>query len=122
MDLTYARKIIRSLAEGIDPSTGELLPQESVYNRPDVIRALYTILEATAPKPLAPAPAQQPFRNAGKPWTDIEEEKLTDEYTSGMKISDIALEHGRSYGAIESRLEQLGLHQIRLFQYYRYHQ
>ena len=50
-----------------------------------------------------------PLRNAGKPWTDIEDEKLTDEFASKMSISDIAAEHGRTRGAIESRLEKLGL-------------
>jgi len=47
-------------------------------------------------------------RNAGKPWTDIEEEKLLDEFDSGMTTSAIAKEHGRSKGAIESRLADLG--------------
>ena len=53
--------------------------------------------------------AKDPLRNAGKPWTDVEDDKLRDEYLSNLKISDIAKEHGRTYGAIESRLEHLGL-------------
>ena len=48
MDTVRAREIIRSLADGIDPTTGEVLSEESVYNKPDVIRALYTILEVTS--------------------------------------------------------------------------
>ena len=103
MDVNHARKIIRSLAEGIDPTTGELLSKESVYNSPEVIRALYTIWEATAPQ------STEPLRNAGKPWTDTEDAKLRDEYVAKIKISDIAKEHGRSYSAIESRLDHLGL-------------
>ena len=103
MDIVRAREIIRSLAEGIDPTTGEVLAGESVYNKPDVIRALYTMLEETTPKPL------DPFRNAGKPWTEAEDEKLVAEFRAKEKISDIAKEHGRTYGAIESRLDHLGL-------------
>ena len=103
MDIVRAREIIRSLAEGIDPFTGEVLSKVSVYNKPDVIRALYTILEESAPKPL------DPYRNAGKPWTETEEDMLVKEYHAKMKVSDIAKEHGRTYGAIESRLEHLGL-------------
>ena len=103
MDILRAREIIRSLAEGVDPSTGEILPSESVYNRPDVIRALYTMLEETTPKPL------NHYRNAGKPWTEAEDDKLVAEFHAKMKIADIAKEHGRTYGAIESRLDHLGV-------------
>ena len=103
MDIIRARQILRSLAEGVDPTTGEVLDAENVYNKPDVIRALYTILEATEPKK-----ESQP-RNAGKPWTEAEDDKLQDEFASNLKIADIAKEHGRSYGAITSRLDRLGL-------------
>ncbi len=104
MDITLAKKIVRTLADGIDPTTGEVLPPESVYNAPAVIRALFTVLEQVekeAPK--------DPLRNAGKPWTAIEDDKLRDEFLSKIKIADIAKEHGRTYSAIESRLEYLGL-------------
>ena len=103
MDIVRARKIIRSLAEGVDPTTGEVLPKENVYNQPEVIRAMYTILEATAPN------QQNSLRNAGKPWTEAEDNNLQEEFAEKMKIADIAKEHGRTYGAIESRLEHLGL-------------
>ena len=106
MEIVKAREIIRILADGVDPTTGEVLPAESVYNSPEVIRALFTVLEATAPVPL---PRSDPHRNAGKPWTNVEDEKLKDEFAAKMSISDIAKEHGRTYGAIESRLDHLGL-------------
>ena len=41
--------------------------------------------------------------------TDIEDAKLEDKFACKIKIADIAREHGRSYGAIESRLDYLGL-------------
>ena len=106
MDIIRAREIVRSLADGTDPTTGELLSGESVYNKSDVIRALYTIWEATAPQPV---PQLDPYRNVGKPWTEMEDDKLIDEFLANMKIADIAKEHGRTYGAIESRLDHLGL-------------
>ena len=46
MDINRAKEIVSALAEGIDPTTGELLPENSVYNKSDVIRALYTVLRA----------------------------------------------------------------------------
>lgn len=44
MEKDKAVKIIKALAEGIDPTTGEVLNQESVYNKGDVVRALYEVL------------------------------------------------------------------------------
>lgn len=123
MDIIRAKEIIRTLADGVDPTTGEVLPAESVYNAPDVIRALFVVLEhinvAAVECNLCESPeesaeiqsliVQDPLRNTGKPWKDIEDEKLKDEFASKMKISDIAKEHVRSYLAIESRLDHLGL-------------
>ena len=104
MELAKAREIIRILADGVDPTTGEVLPAESVYNSPDVIRALFSVLEATTPHPKS-----NPHRNVGNPWTNVEDAQLKDEFTAKMSISDIAKEHGRTYGAIESRLDHLSL-------------
>lgn len=111
MDIIRARQIVRLLAEGVDPFTGEVLSNESIYNRPDVIRALYTVLEATTSNAEAPKPAQtlDPKRNAGKPWTEVEDDKLRDEFLEKKKISNIAKEHGRTSNAIENRLDYLGL-------------
>ena len=107
MDIGRAREIIRILADGADPATGEVLPKESVYNSPEVIRALFTMLEVTA-QPMA-EDKSTPNRNAGKLWTDIEDDKLRDEFAAKMKIADIVKEHGRTYKAIERRLDHLGL-------------
>ena len=101
MDIKRATKIVRTLAYGADPTTGKMLPDESVYNSPEVIRALFVLLDAVKHEELP--------HNAGKPWNEIEDSKLCDEFASKMKISDIAKEHGRSRGAIESRLDHLGL-------------
>ena len=92
MDIHKAREIMRTLADGVDPATGEVLPRESVYNSPDVIRALFTMLEATAPhKEYMPLDSK---RNAGKHWTAIEDDKLRDEFAEHTRIADIAKEHG----------------------------
>ena len=48
MDIDRAKEIVSALAEGIDPTTGELLPEDSVYNKGDIVRAFYAILNACA--------------------------------------------------------------------------
>ena len=103
MDIARAKELLSALADGIDPFTGELLPQNHVCNQPEMIRTFHEILN------VIPSPKKKILpRNAGKPWTDIEEEKLLEEFYSGMTTSAIAREHGRSKGAIESRLADLG--------------
>lgn len=104
MDIIHAKEIIRLLANGVNPITGEVLPAESVYNSPEVIRALFTLLENDNKDMV-----KDPLRNARKPWTEAEDGKLREEFFAKLKISDIAKEHGRSHGAIESRLDHLGL-------------
>lgn len=54
------------------------------------------------------ASKEEPLRNAGKPWTEIEDHKLEDEFDAKVPIASIAQEHGRTCGAIESRLVRLG--------------
>jgi len=46
MELSEALKIIRQLSEGIHPETGEVLEDESAFNRPPVIRALAVAVNA----------------------------------------------------------------------------
>lgn len=103
MDIMRAKELLSVLADGIDPFTGELLPQDHVCNQPEMIRAFHEMLNAIQLSKKKNLP-----HNAGKPWTETEEEKLLDEFDAGMKISVIAKEHGRSRGAIESRLADLG--------------
>lgn len=38
-------KYVDSLANGVDPATGEVLTNDTVLNRPDIIRMLYSIKE-----------------------------------------------------------------------------
>ena len=47
--------------------------------------------------------------NAGARWSKEEDDKLDQEFSSGMSISEIAKKHERSYGAIKARLIKHGL-------------
>jgi len=101
MDANEALPIVRSLADGRDPQSGAPLPQESVFHQPQVIRALFAaaaVLELSASKPAA----------AGGPWSSEEEQKLVGQFDAGIAPADIAQAHGRTRGAIISRLVKLG--------------
>lgn len=86
------------------------MPAESVFHSSDVIRALFTVTEQVD-KSLV----RDPLRNAGKPWTEMEDDKLRDEFLSKLSVAEIAEEHGRSFGAIECRLDRLGLKKKRFW-------
>ena len=45
-NINRAKEIVSALAEGIDPTTGEILPEDSVCNKGEVVRAFYAILNA----------------------------------------------------------------------------
>ena len=47
--------------------------------------------------------------NAGSNWSKEEDDRLDQEFSSGMSIAEIAKEHRRSYGAIRARLIKHGL-------------
>ena len=46
MELSTARQIVETLATGVHPVTGEVMPHDSPYNAPPVIRALFLVIKA----------------------------------------------------------------------------
>jgi hypothetical protein len=108
-----AKQIIDVLSSGVDPATGEVLPEDNSLNSPHVIRALFVAskaLELMAGKP-ARASAAAPGK-AGKPWSEDEDQRLLAAFDAGRPVAALALAHERSNGAITSRLTRLGRMQV----------
>jgi hypothetical protein len=110
MDQERALSILQALSAGTDPFTGEPLPAASLYQHPDVVRALYQavrVLENAArlEKRQAARPAAG---NSGKPWTKEEDDRLVAAFDRGTSIDDLAVAHARSRLAIEARLARFG--------------
>ena len=103
MDINIAKEIISALAEGIDPTTGEILPNDSVCNKGDVVRAFYAILEILDKKPKKNMP-----ENAGKRWTNDDDKKLCEMFDTGVSKKDICNTFKRTTTGIASRLVRLG--------------
>lgn len=123
METQKTLAILRTLADGIDPATGEPFSAGSSYQHPDTVRALFSairMLESPAspeqspaknPAPAkdAAAPAPKPGQeNAGRPWSQEEDLRLGTSYDSGKSIEELAAIHKRSKWAVESRLARLG--------------
>lgn len=108
MDAAQALAIVRSLANGIDPESGEVFPIESPYQRSQTVRALY--LAATALERIERFDrrrAQMPPKT-GEPWTEDEDRKLLVAFDAGRGIQEIATAHERTIGAVRARLLKYG--------------
>ena len=108
MEIQEALGIVRKLADGIHPETGEVLQNDSIYQHPQSVRALHRAIGALefqdererARKFLPP--------NAGKPWSNQEDTLICDELRRGLSFEQIAKSHNRTTGSIIARLVRLG--------------
>jgi hypothetical protein len=108
MELAQTLVVIRSLANGIDPESGEVFPPESPYQRALTVRALY---EAAAcierqerfERRKASLPAK-----TGEPWNEDEDRKLLAAFDKGEALSTLAEQHERTMGAVRARLLKYG--------------
>ena len=109
MELTESRSIVQTLAQGIHPTTGEVFPPDSPYNDPDVIRALFSMLDvvkqARRPKrSLEERRAENLERgrpaNTGLPWTEDDRTLVRSEFLGGTTIENLAAKLQRSTAAI----------------------
>jgi hypothetical protein len=112
MDESVATEILEALANGVDPFTGEIIEQDSPFNNPIAIRALFFALNKLKQgEPIKAITKETPV-NAGNSWSNEEIEALVKEFKNGISAKQIAGMHGRTVGAINSRLMQLGLFKI----------
>lgn len=109
MNTPQAKAILESLVQGVDPETGERLPQNTFLDKPNVIRALLGGVAALGLAAIRDARKAAAPSNIGKVWSEAEKQQLIDEFQSGKAIADISKDHGRTIRAIESRLETMGL-------------
>ena len=106
MEVETAKKLLTVLANGINPITGEVLPETDSCNQVEIVRALNTVLRYLDNQPqksTKPSPD-----NAGKPWTVEDEEALSHMFDQGCTQKDICSYFKRSPGAIAARLVKLG--------------
>jgi hypothetical protein len=117
MELTQARTIVKNLAEGIDPITGEVFPPDSPYNHPSVIRALFTVHRySQVPKTRMSIDERRQKnlelgrpRNTGLPWSEEDRSRVASGFQSQQTIGELASTLGRSRSAIHAELIKQGL-------------
>ena len=105
MELEEAIKIIRALADGVNPETGEILHENSACRAPQSTKALNRALAALTAQHERERNRPQ---NAGKSWNRAEDEQVCEELRMGNDFTQIAKAHNRSVPAIVARLIKLG--------------
>ena len=108
MQLDAALPIVRALADGVNPVTGELYPEHSPYAEPRTLRALFSAVDLMQREVEREKRRERLPANFGKPWTEAEDGTLTAEFDSGMSLGEIARKHARTQSSIRLRLEKLG--------------
>lgn len=103
MDLQRAKELVSILADGVDPLTGEILPEDHVCNQPEMIRALHCVLRALSDKRTKPQ-----HENAGKAWTAEDDAALCQMFDAGNDKKEMCAYFKRSVGSLAARLVRLG--------------
>ena len=74
MEIEKANSLVGALANGVHPCAGEVFAMDSAYQHPGVVRALFTVLKELDRR--SESRRETLTRNAGKPWTTGEGDRL----------------------------------------------
>ena len=121
MELKRAVDLVTTLADGVNPITGEILAENDSCNQLEVVRALNLLLRAvqstlkstqsTPNSTQNSTPKCTPNRKdgkEGKPWSREKELLLCRMFDDGRQGQDICTTLGRSHVAVAARLVRLG--------------
>jgi hypothetical protein len=105
MELHEAIATIRTLADGLHPTTRAPLDPNDACRLPQAIKALNRALSALLA--LQDWETRNPA-NSGRAWSRAEDRQVCDEVGQGKDINEIAKAHNRTVPAIAARLVKLG--------------
>jgi hypothetical protein len=107
MEICEALEIVRKLADGVHPDTGQVLPGDCLFQHPQAIRALQYAVDALEAQDQRRRMRNSMPPNAGKPWTDDEDQRLSEELRHGISLQEIATAHSRRVGSIVARIMRI---------------
>jgi len=108
MDDHKAAGTLRALAAGTNPDTGERLADLAALQSPDVVCALQLAADALDTRTRQQRRQSSLPRNAGKTWTQDEDERLLAGFDGGATVEQLVAQHERTRAGIEARLVKHG--------------
>ena len=99
MQLESALPIVRALADGVNPMTGDIFADDSPYAEPRTLRALFAAVEIMEKEVERSRRRERLPANFGKPWSEGENKTLVGEFDQGISLSEIASRHQRTHQA-----------------------
>lgn len=116
MDRREVVEVLAALASGAHPVTGEVFGEDSPYNHPKVIRALFGCLGLIESRTGRAGRSREEInrergrpRRANRRWSEEEDRHLVELLQQGTPTGEIARRFERTRGAIHSRLQRQGL-------------
>ncbi len=108
MQLESALPIVKALADGVNPVTGEQYPEDSPYAAPRALRALFSAVDLMQREVEKEKRRERLPANFGKPWNEGEDRAIAVAFDAGVTLQEMARKHARTQGSIRLRLEKLG--------------
>lgn len=109
MHIEQALPILKALADGINPITGEAYPESSPYCEPRALRALFVAVDIVQREVDKNRRKARLPVNFGKPWDEAEEKYLRTAYAAAKPIPELATALQRTQSSIRLKLEKMGL-------------
>ena len=94
----YGEEFCQLIKEHISMNPDDEIPPEDTDD--PMQKQLDSLREMVVGRKLSSAP---------KAWTEEEEKRLSEEYSKGMTVADMARAHKRTNGAITARLKKMGI-------------
>jgi len=108
MNQSEALSVVRSLANGVDPESGEVFPADSAYQRAQTVRALYAAAEALEKAERFEQRKRELPAKTGQPWSEDEDRRLLAGFDAGRGLPELAAAHERTQTGVRARLVKYG--------------
>lgn len=108
MDDVRAAAIIRSIVAGLDPATGGTLTDLTLLRSPETLDALSLAADSLETSSRQQRRQAALPRNAGKPWSKDEDDRLLQAFDGGATVDVLTAAHERTRAGIEARLVKHG--------------
>ena len=105
MDIPETLKIMRALANGVDPSSGNTIQGDSRCRQPQVVKALNRAIGAIVQ---VEKREQRKPTKAFRSWTRGKHAQVCEALRSGKDFHESAKAHSRTVASILARLVKLG--------------